>query len=92
MDVEQGTLTPIVLTVKGVMAPEASRYHKVLAEKIATKSGERYEDVTRLIRVKISFLVLRAALLCLRGSRTMYNTKGEECSDYAFNLSEAGLG
>ena len=81
MEVEQGTFTPIILTVKGVMAPEATRFHKVLAEKIATKTGERYEDVTRLIRVKISFLVLRAALLCLRGSRKLYNTNGEVCND-----------
>ena len=40
MEVEQGTFTPIVLTIKGVMAPEASRFHKTLAEKLATKTGE----------------------------------------------------
>ena len=93
MEVEQGTFTPIVLTIKGVMAPEASRFHKTLAEKLATKTGERYEDVTRLIRVKLSFLVLKASLLCLRGSRTLTNnTNGEDCEDFALTLHEVGLG
>jgi hypothetical protein len=82
MEVEQGTFTPLVFTVKGVMAPEATRFYKTLAGKIAEKTGERYVDVTRLIRVKLSFLLLRAALLCLRGSRTLYNPNGENCEDF----------
>ena len=93
MEVEQGTFTPIFLTIKGVMAPEASRFHITLAEKLALKTGERYEDVTRLIRVKLSFLVLKASLLCLRGSRTLTNnTNGEDCEDFALTLHEVGLG
>ena len=91
MEVEQGTFTPIILTVKGVMGPEGNRYHKTLASKIAEKSGERYDDVMRVIRVKTSFLVLRSSLLCVRGSRTMYSTKGEECDDFALSVNEIGL-
>ena len=91
MEIEQGTFTPIVLTVKGVLAPEASRYHKTLAEKISTKTGERYENVNRLIRVKTSFLVLKAALLCLRGSRSIYNPHSEICDDFSYSLNEIGV-
>ena len=91
MEIEQGTFTPIVVTVKGVMGQEAIRYHKALAEKISTKTGEKYEDVTRLIRTKLSFLVLKAALLCLRGSRTVYNQNTESCMDFAFSLNELNL-
>ena len=80
----RSTFTPIVLTVKGVTGHEANIYHKILAQKIASKSGERYEDITRLIRIKASFLVLRAALLCLRGSRTIYSRNIEACEDFAF--------
>ena len=43
MEIEQGTFTPIVLTVKGVSGHETNIYHKILAQKISTKSGERYE-------------------------------------------------
>ena len=88
MEVEQGTLTPLVFTAKGVIAPEATQLLKTLCAKIAEKTGERYDDVTRLTRVKLSFLVLRAALLCLRGSRTLYSNNTETCEDFAFTLSE----
>jgi hypothetical protein len=92
MEVEQGTLTPIVITVKGVMVSEATRFHKVLAAKIAAKTDERYEDVTRLMRTKLSFLVQRAALLCLRGSRTMFSSSAaESCNDFAYSLNELRL-
>ena len=91
MEVEHGTFTPIILTVKGVMGPEATRYHKTLASKIADKTGECYNDVTRIIRVKMSYLILKASLMCLRGSRTIYSKKGEECDDFAHSINELGL-
>ena len=91
MEIEQGTFTPIVLTVKGVSGHETNIYHKILAQKISTKSGERYEDITRLIRIKTSFLVLRAALKCLRGSRIVYSRNSEGCGDFAFTLDELRL-
>ena len=92
MEVEQGTFTPIVVTVKGVMGPEATRFHKTLAGKIAEKTEEQYQDVTRLIKTKLSFLVQRAALLCLRGSRTMFTSSvAESCNDFAYSLNELGL-
>ena len=77
---------------RGVDGELGRRYHKALAQKISQKSGERYEDITRLIRVKISFLVLRASLLCLRGSRTLSNNNNaENCEDYALTLHEIGM-
>ena len=92
MEVEQGTFTPIVVTIKGVMGPETNCFHKTLAEKLSLKTGERFCDVIRLIRVKASFLVLRAGLQCLRGSRTIYNnTNGESCEDFALTLNELHL-
>ena len=71
MEVEHGTFTPLVFSTSGVMAHECSVFHKTLAEKISEKKNERYEDVVRYLRVKFSFLALKSALLCLRGSRTV---------------------
>ena len=73
MEIEHGTFTPIVFTVKGVMGQECQLFRKALAEKLSIKKGERYEDVTRLIRLKLSFLVLRSSLICLRGSRFQFH-------------------
>ena len=91
MEVEQGTFTPLVSTAKGVTAPEATRFYKTLANKIATKTGEQYNDVTRLLRVKLSFLALRSAFLCLKGSRTLFSANSEACEDFAFSLNEFNL-
>ena len=70
VDVEHGTLTPLIFTVNGCMGPECATFHKSLADKIAQKSGEKYADVINIIRCKLSYIILRSAILCLRGSRS----------------------
>ena len=49
MDIEHGTLTPLVFTVNGSMGPECAQYHRCLADKIAEKTGEPYADVMNFI-------------------------------------------
>ena len=51
------------------MADECKRYHSSLAELLSTKKGEDYSTTMSWIRAKVSFALLRSALLCLRGSR-----------------------
>ena len=89
MEIDQGTFTPLVFTIKGVMGHECETFHKSLAEKIASKKGERYDEVMRYIRVKLSFLVQRAALLCLRGTRVRnINSVVDEGVDFGLKLNE----
>ena len=93
MEVDHGTFTPIILTIKGVMGHECRVFHKTLSQKIAEKTGEKYSEVTRMIRVKLSFLVLKAALLCVRGSRAVYNNDLLfSCEEFGHSLNELGLG
>ena len=64
MNIEQhGTFTPLVFSVNGGVSPECSMFHKHLAEKIATKTGEIYEKVLTIIRCKLFFLILRSCLM-----------------------------
>ena len=91
MEIEHGTFTPIVLSIKGVMGKECQVFHKALAEKLSIKSGDSYEEVTRLIRVKLSFICLKAALLCVRGSRPSNSTSLSRCEDFSYNLNEITL-
>ena len=70
-DIEQGTFTPLIFTTTGGMGEECQRYHSRLAELLANKKGERYSKTMAWIRAKISFSILRSALLCLRGSRVI---------------------
>ena len=89
MQVEHGTFTPLVFTTSGVMAPECLLYHKALAHKISEKKGERYDDIIRFMRMRLSFLCVKSTLLCLRGSRPN-NRSFEEDSvgDYSLSLCE----
>ena len=68
-EVEQCSFTPLVFTTTGGMADECKRYHSRLAELVSTKKGEDYSTKMSWIRAKVSFALLRSALLYLRGSR-----------------------
>ena len=70
MEIEQGTFTPLVFTTTGGMADECVRYHSRLAELIANKKGESYSSAISWIRAKVSFAIVRFAILSLRGSRS----------------------
>ena len=52
---------------------ECARYHARHAELLAITKVETYSTTVSWIRAKVSFALLRGALLCLRGSRG--NTK-----------------
>ena len=69
MNVEHGSFTPLIYSLNGGMGPECEKFHKQLALKIAEKTGERYSDVISIIRCKLSFMILRACLMSVRGSR-----------------------
>ena len=69
MEIEQGTFTPLVFTTTGGVADECVVYHSTLAELIANKKGESYSNAISWIRAKVSFAIVRSAILSLRGSR-----------------------
>ena len=90
MEIEHGTFTPLIFNTSGVMGYECAKLHKTLAAKLSEKKGEKYEDIVRYLRVKLSFLALKSTLLCLRGSRT--SIKNNDVSeDFAFSLDELGM-
>ena len=56
------------------------------------RAGERYEEVMRFLRVKFSFLALKATLLCLRGSRGRKGVNlGGKNDDFSLALNELGI-
>ena len=72
------------------MSHECTKFHKALAEKLSVKKNERYDVIVRYLRVKLSFMALKAKLLCLCGSR---RGKGvpDSGEDFGFSLNELGL-
>ena len=70
LNVEHGTFTPLIMSCFGGMGVEAMRFYKRLAIKIADKRDDDVSATISLIRTKLSFSLLRSALLCIRGSRS----------------------
>ena len=70
MDIEHGTFIPLVFSVSGDMGKECSMFHKHVAERLAIKTSKRYGKIISTIRCKLSFLILKSALMCVRGSRS----------------------
>ena len=89
MNIEHGTFTPLLFSVSGVLSKECSMFHKHMAEKIAKKFNESYEKVITVIRYKLSFIILRSALLCIRGSR--YNRVLKDVDEFSLAFDSAGL-
>ena len=89
LQVEQGTFTPLVFTSTGGMGEECKRYHSRLAELIAAKKGEDYATTVSWIRSKVSFAILRSALICLRGSRTVKRNRNIDIYDMDFQVENS---
>ena len=74
LEVEQGTFTPLVFTTIGDLSDECQHYHSRLAELLAVKKQESYASTIAWIGTRVSFVILRSALVCLRGSRSRRRT------------------
>ncbi|CAH3043450.1 unnamed protein product [Porites evermanni] len=102
MDVEMGTLTPLVFGTNGGMGLDCQNFLRTLANKLSTKNDEPYASVISWLRIQLSFFLvffcrlnytvtfatLRTVHRCVRGSR--YPFKLREVSE-DFTLAVAGL-
>ena len=68
LEVERGTFTTLVFTTTGGMSNECQRYHSRLAKLLTVLRQENYASTVAWIRTRISFAILRSALVYLRGS------------------------
>jgi hypothetical protein len=92
LNIEHGSFTPLIFTVTGGMGPQAKTFFRLLCNKIAYKHRQDYNNVTSFLKCKISFLVRKMVLLCLRGSRTVNIKKIiQNEDDFAFSCFESKL-
>ena len=91
IEVENGTFTPLVFTTTGGMSQECQRYHSRLAELISSKKQEDYATTIAWIRTKVSFAILRTALVCLRGTRSRRIKTNVQENDLEIEKGLAGL-
>ena len=90
INVEHGTFTPLIFSLTGGEGPGTSVFHKHIAQSIANKTEEKFEKVQTLIRCKLTFLILRSVLFCIRGSRSISKDL-VVLDDVSLTCSAAGL-
>ena len=92
MNIEHGTFAPLIFALNGGVGPEWAKFHQHLADQIASKSDDRYETFLSWIRCKLSFIILRASLLCIRGSRShIVKQNIAVVNDFEFACQDARL-
>jgi hypothetical protein len=70
--VEDGSFTPMVMSTSGGMGPEMNIAMKFLAAQIALKENSDYATTVSVLRCRFSFAAARTTLVCLRGSRSLW--------------------
>ena len=68
-EVDRGTSLPLVFSTAGGAAPAAGAFLERLASLLAVKKDLPYAMTIGWLRCRLSFALLRASILCSRGSR-----------------------
>ena len=69
-EIEHGSFSPLVFSTTGGMGPTATIVYKRLASMITKKHNKTYSKTIHWLRCRLSFSLLRSAIMCLRGSRS----------------------
>ena len=69
-EVEHATFTPLVMLATGGMGQAATTFYKRLASMISEKRNTQYSQTMNWIRCKLSFALLRASIMLIRGARS----------------------
>lgn len=85
--VEYGTFSPLVFSTNGGMARECHTFYKRLSGMLAEKRGVSTHQTTSFLRSKISFSLLKSALLCIRGSRSVWSKENMNINDIELSNS-----
>ena len=63
------SFAPICISIDSLFGPKTTSFVKRMAERIASNTQKPYSQLMHWLRAKISFAILRATDLCIRGTR-----------------------
>ena len=69
-EVENASFTPLIFTTTGGMGDAATQFYKRLANLLSAKHSLSYGIVMGWLRCKLSFSLLRSAIMYIRGARS----------------------
>ena len=70
-EIEHGSFSPLVFSAAGGMGTIATVVYKRLASLLAEKQGRPYSSTLHWLRCRLNFSLLRSAIMCIRGSRSV---------------------
>ena len=93
LNIEHGHFTPLIFGTNGGIGTECSLFVKTLAGKLAVLQNERYSIVISWIRTRLSFEILKAVNLFLRGSRVPFRKReeGDMIADFKLNVAATDI-
>ncbi len=78
--IEHASFTPLTFSTTGGASVPTHKFIKQLALPTSEKTGERYSEVISYIRTRLSFVLIRSAILSLRGHRGQKTKHTDEIS------------
>ena len=88
INVEHGSFTPLVFSSYSGYGREADRFLSNLAAKLSLKKDISYWKTVTWLRTKLPFCLLRSAILCVRGSRSVKETTAVDTDSIELTCSE----
>ena len=73
VNVDRGTFCPLVFTTAGAASPECVKFLQRLCGMLANLDRMPYAQTVWYVCCRLSFALLRAAIMCLCGSRSSYH-------------------
>ena len=89
-NVEHGDFTPLIVATTGGIGTHGSMVIKRLSKALAVKRNQHVSVVAGWLRCRLSFAILRSAIVCLRGSRPL-RQKQEDEAPIDLAASEVGI-
>ena len=78
-EIEHATFTPLVFSTTGGMGQAATTFYRRLASMLAEKRDISYSTALNWIRCRLSFALLRASIMSIRGARSSRHHPATEC-------------
>jgi hypothetical protein len=91
-NVEHGDFTPLIVSTSGGIGVQGSVVIKRLGVRLAKKTNQHTSVAIGFLRCRLSFFILKSAILCLRGSRPLRNHEPEPEQEQVIDLAVSEVG
>ena len=91
VDIKNGSFSPLIFGTNGGIGKECSIFLSSLANKLAEKKNEDYTASMTWLRTRLSFEIMRSAVVCIRGSRKPFRICDTEVNNFHLLNAESGV-